>query len=241
MPTPLEDMRIIARRFQSLNLPYAFVGGAIVPVLMDNPALTEFRPTKDVDIVVQVITLVDYYQLEDRLRAMDFAHDTSEGAPICRWKVEGCTVDIMPVEGRFLGLASRWFPEALDNATTKDLGENVFALVITPPFFLATKLAAFADRGKGDFASSHDLEDVITLIDGRAGIIREVAAASPAARDYIAQTILGFLASPDFLDALPGHFPLDPVAGPRRQIVLERLKRLSQLTADNSGITEHEI
>ena len=56
MPTPLESMRIVARRLEPLNIPFAFLGGAAVCLLVDHPELTEFRPTKDVE---DVLTLVD--------------------------------------------------------------------------------------------------------------------------------------------------------------------------------------
>ena len=46
MPTPLESMRIVARRLEPLNIPFAFLGGAAVCLLVDHPELTEFRPTK---------------------------------------------------------------------------------------------------------------------------------------------------------------------------------------------------
>ena len=39
--------------------------------------------------------------------------------------------------------------------------------------FFATKQVAFADRGGGDYRASHDLEDLITVIDGRAHIVAE--------------------------------------------------------------------
>jgi hypothetical protein len=54
MPTPLESMRIVARRLEPLNTPFAFLGGAAVCLLVDHPELTEFRPTKDVDVIVEV-------------------------------------------------------------------------------------------------------------------------------------------------------------------------------------------
>jgi len=50
-----------------------------------------------------------------------------------------------------------------------------------PACFLATKLEAFADRGRGDFLG-HDLEDVIAVIDGRPSIEKEVESASPEIR-----------------------------------------------------------
>lgn len=50
--------------------------------------------------------------------------------------------------------------------------------LIRAPYFLATKLEAFAGRGEGDFQASHDLEDLVTVLDGRAGLLEEVRGAS---------------------------------------------------------------
>lgn len=63
--TTLESMRIVARHFNSLNLPYAFLGAAVLPLLINDPDLFEIRPTKDVDLAVKVVTLGEFYQLEE--------------------------------------------------------------------------------------------------------------------------------------------------------------------------------
>lgn len=41
------------------------------------------------------------------------------------------------------------------------------------PYFLATKIEAFKGRGRRDFWASHDLEDLIFVIDGRSTIVEE--------------------------------------------------------------------
>jgi hypothetical protein len=51
MPTPIESMRLVARRLVPLNVPFVFVGGAVMPLLVDQPELTDIRPTKDIDVV----------------------------------------------------------------------------------------------------------------------------------------------------------------------------------------------
>src|SRR5277367_2717134 len=124
MPTPIEAMRIVATRLQEIDVPFAFVGGAVVGTLVDHPELTEIRPTKDVDVIVEIATLIDYYALEELLRASGFQHDTTEGAPICRWIIDECRVDVMPTTSASLGINSKWFPEALATAQTRDLREN---------------------------------------------------------------------------------------------------------------------
>ena len=39
--------------------------------------------------------------------------------------------------------------------------------MVTAPYFMATKIEAFYGRGGDDFLGSHDMEDIITVIDGR--------------------------------------------------------------------------
>ena len=48
--------------------------------------------------------------------------------------------------------------------------------MITAPYFLATKIEAFESRGEGDFYGSHDLEEIITLLDGREFLFDEISA-----------------------------------------------------------------
>ena len=225
MPTPIEAMRIVAGRLQALDIPFAFVGGAVVAVLVDRPDLTEIRPTKDVDVIVEIATLVDYYALEERLRAAGFQHDTTEGAPICRWIIDDCRVDVMPTTSAPLGMNSKWFPEALATAQTKDLGEGHSAKVIPPALFLATKLEAFKDRGHGDYYASHDLEDIVTLVDGRASIVDDVAGSPESVRGFVGAGVREILSQPDFQDALPGH--LSALSRTRAPLVMERLQALA--------------
>jgi predicted nucleotidyltransferase len=225
MPTPIEEMRIVARKLAPLNLQFAFVGGAVMCLLVDDPQLTQFRPTKDVDVIVAVITYAEMVQLEDRLRRIGLVNDTSKGAPICRWIVDGCLVDIMPMESSNLGMNTRWFPEALKGATSKDLGDGCSARIVTPPLFLATKLEAFKDRGKGDYFMSHDLEDIITLVDGCGAIVREVNAAEARVKAFISQGFNEIIKHPDFRDSLPGHLP----ERMRIPLLLERLEAIAGL------------
>ncbi len=43
--------------------------------------------------------------------------------------------------------------------------------IVTPPYYIATKFEAFHGRGCEDFMASQDLEDVITLVNGRSTLI----------------------------------------------------------------------
>ena len=130
----IDSLHMVARYFNGLDIPYTFLGASVLPLLVDNPAVQEIRPTMDIDLSVQVVTLTALYELEERLRGLGFRHDTTEGAPICRWLVEGVTVDVMPTEAAVFGMASAWFYEAVKTATKMDLGEGARASHYTTLF-----------------------------------------------------------------------------------------------------------
>ena len=56
-----------------------FVGGATIELWATDPATPEFRPTEDVDAIVEITTLAAYYRFEDRLRAAGLVNVEEEG------------------------------------------------------------------------------------------------------------------------------------------------------------------
>jgi hypothetical protein len=132
----------------------------------------------------------------------------------------------MPTDGEFIGINTQWFSEALATARPKMiLGVNV--PLISPLAFIATKLAAFADRGNGDYYGSHDLEDIITVIDGRAAIVDEVTASPSAMRAFIAGRIREFVADDFFMESISGHLPADKASQRRLPGLREKLQRIA--------------
>ena len=101
----------------------------------------------------------------------------------------------MPTDEDVLEFSSPWCDGALKFAETVDIGE-VEINIINSPDFLATKLAAFHSRGKGDYLASHDLEDLIAVLDGRESVPAEVAAADLNVRIWIEEQSRFFLTSP---------------------------------------------
>lgn len=221
------SLQAVSQRLSKLEVPFAFLGGAVVPLLVDDPSLMEFRPTDDVDVIVEIVTLAGQYSLEEKLRLAGFRHDLSEGAPICRWRMDDCTVDIIPIDATVFGMNSRWFANALSAARPKNSGPGKDLRVVTAPYFLATKLEAFKDRGRGDYYGSHDLEDIVTVIDGISSIVEQVSGAEPDLHSYLSDHIRDLLANADFLDALPGH--VSPLSGgvKRAPIILQRLQAIA--------------
>ena len=64
----------------------------------------------------------------------------------------------------------------MKSSVIQRLSDDLAIRIVTGPFFIATKLEGFKGRGKGDFLGSHDLEDMISVVDGRATLVKEVRA-----------------------------------------------------------------
>ena len=79
----------------------------------------------------------------------------------------------MPVQPEVLGFSNRWYPYAVETAVPMDLGDGTTVRLVSAVAFVATKLEAFAGRGGGDFLGSHDLEDVLNIVDGREELAEE--------------------------------------------------------------------
>ena len=103
--------------------------------------------------------------------------------------------------------------------------------LIRAPVFLGTKLEAFGDRGAGDFLASHDLEDVLTIADGREELVAETRDAPAELRHYLADRFSALLGTAGFIQAIPGHLPGDPASQARAPALLRRLRVLAELPA----------
>jgi hypothetical protein len=229
MPPPnLAALRAVADQLDALGVDYAFLGGAIVNLLLDHPELSPARPTDDLDVLLEAVTARRYPDLEARLRSRGFQHDMRPGAPRCRWVMGNLTVDLMPAGGTFLGLNTAWFPEALATAAPCTFG-HVQLRLISPVAFLATKHVAFLDRGGNAYYVSHDLEDFITVIDGREHIAAEVTLAPAALRAHVVGAVRALVAAPAFVESLPGHLPSDTASQRRLPGLRRKLQAIAQL------------
>lgn len=215
-----------ARLMGDLADEVVFLGGAVAELLVSDPATPPMRPTLDIDVIVEVATLGEYYAFQDRLRTRGFCEALGETV-ICRFRRGPIVLDVMPTEPSILGFSNRWYRDAAGNAETM-LIDSVMIRCVNPVYFLATKLEAFHGRGGGDFMLSHDMEDIVSVIDGRDEIVVEVGAAEAGVRRYIAEQFGELLNNPDFLDALPGYLPGDAGSQRRLPLLLDRLKKMTE-------------
>jgi predicted nucleotidyltransferase len=214
-----------AARLNALLDEVVFVGGAILSLLITDPGAAPARSTIDVDVIAKIATYSEYYDFSERLRACGFAEDRRENAPVCRWVHGGLTLDAMPVED-ILGFCNLWYRGAFDTARQVVLPNGSQIRAITAPYFLGSKIEAFRGRGERDFYASHDLEDVVSVIDGRDSICEEIASAPVDLRDYLADAAKELLTEIRFRDALPGYLLPDPASQQRLGDVLRKLTEI---------------
>ena len=84
----------------------------------------------------------------------------------------------MPTREDILGFSNRWYALAIETAETRTVA-GLQVRIVTPALFVATKLEAFRGRGRGDMVTSHDLEDIVTVVDGRPELVNEIEAGTP--------------------------------------------------------------
>ena len=178
------------------------------------------------DAIAEISSYAEYAEFGQRLRVLGFSEDASEGAPLCRWVNSGRILDVMPLDEHILGFSNRWYRASMEAAITHPIHRDLEIRVVSAPYFLATKIEAFKGRGKGDFLTSHDLEDLIFVIDGRRTITEEVKAEAPFLREYLRTQIRGLLMTPEFMDAIPGYLLPDAASQTRIGMVVQRLGTL---------------
>lgn len=221
------DMVKVAQRLNSVELDFVFIGGGIIGFLIDDPLASPVRTTKDIDIVLDVVTDPGQIMLEDKLRSASFSHDMSDGAPYCRWILDNVKVDILSVKDKFSGANMRWLKETVASPLT--VNHQGFDLrIASAACFIAMKLEAFKDRGESDYFGSRDIEDIISVVDGRSTLIEEIVVADEKIKDFISKTINDLLEISDFIISVPGHLMPDPASQQRKTIVFERLKRMGK-------------
>ncbi|MBI2312884.1 MAG: hypothetical protein HYU77_10320 [Betaproteobacteria bacterium] len=220
-------VEIVAARLGTLRERVVFVGGCAAGLLITDPALPAIRVTEDVDVVVEVATLADYYRLEKEVAAAGFQRDLREGAPICRWRAGEAVLDLMPTDKGILGFANRWYPLVVRTARRAALPSGAQIRLIRAPLFVATKLEAFLDRGNDDVLMSHDLGDALAVIDGREELLAEFEDADAEVASFVGDMVAKLLATPKFASYLPGHLPGDEASQARLPELEAKLARLA--------------
>ncbi len=205
-----------------------FLGGASIVLWVTDPAAPAPRPTKDVDVVVEVASRAGFYAFEGRLRSLGFREDQEDGI-ICRWRHrdDDLILDAMPADAAILGFENRWQGASIPHADESVLPSGMKIRAAPPAYLLGTKIEAFNGRGGEDFLGSRDFGDMIALIDGREELPGEVQGSAPELSAYIASELKRLSAYPRFREGVSGALRADFASQARADaVVLPRIEKL---------------
>ncbi|MEL0635418.1 hypothetical protein V6259_01375 [Marinomonas sp. TI.3.20] len=227
-------LKQVALALDELRETVTFIGGCTTALLItDEFTVEQVRHTEDVDLIVSVMGYVEYNKLTDQLKSHGFieASRLEEDWPMCAMKLGDLRVDIMPddetIDGfsrTLLGFSNPWYKYAMESAIDYKLDETLTIKVVNSIAFVATKLEAYKCRGKQDPLASHDIEDLLNLIDGRESLATEIQNAPEGVKAYIAQEIQTLMKINDF-----GYAVQNITNGnqDREDIIYERLTAIS--------------
>lgn len=208
----------------------AFVGGCTTALMLTDVVSREsVRFTDDVDLIVHVLGGASWYALQAQLQQRGF-QVSPEDEVICRMRLAAggaspLIVDFMPDDQDILGFSNRWYADALRTAQDHALPDGTLIRLVTPVYFVATKLEAYRGRGNNDPIFSRDIEDLLTVVDGRESLVAELAAADPVLKQVVAEQLGELLPDTDF------EYAVQSTARGNAQREALLFKRLQALTS----------
>ncbi|MGK0379358.1 MAG: putative nucleotidyltransferase [Patiriisocius sp.] len=215
----------VAKALQELKEEIVFVGGAIISLYTDDPAADEIRPTQDVDMTLNIINLGHWEKIQTQLRQLGF-HSNPFGKAICSYLYKDIPVDIMAAEDGPMGPSNSWYKIGFENLQTVKVKDQEIK-ILSAPCYLATKFEAFNGRGT-DLRTSHDIEDIIYVLDNRINIVEEIKQDDPRIQDFLREQLNSISKKGMLSEVLIAH--IHPLIIAERMPIVE--EKINQITAN---------
>ncbi len=221
----LKVVEKVALALGELNDVVIYVGGAVVSLYVTDEGAEQPRPTKDIDISVQVSSYRQMDQLREKLANKKIYPAPTEKI-MYRYSLEDILIDFIPYEETPLGPTNRWLKPGFKKASSIKVGDAEIK-ILPVSLFLATKWEAFKNRG-GDPRMSHDFEDIIYVIDNNLSLVDDVFKAEKEVRTFLKQMSNEILTHPSAYEIIECH--INPyTAIERRKLVISKLEQIVNL------------
>lgn len=204
--TNIIRIKAVANILNQLDEEFVFVGGATVSLYGD-VSKAEARPTEDVDVIIELASYTGYAELDENLRKLGFENDIESGV-LCRYKVQGVIVDVMPTDASVIGFSNRWYADGFKFAKTIQL-DDLPIKIFTLPFFIASKIEAFKNRGQNNYLFSSDFEDIVYVLENNSNIASLMLESPQDVKQYLKQCFSDFLQDAEFEEGVSAH--LEPI------------------------------
>ncbi len=221
----IQAVERVATVLEEINKEVIYVGGAIVSLYATDNSAEQARPTKDIDISVQVSSYSQMEVLREKLAAKEIYPASSEKI-LYRYSYEDILIDYIPYEETPLGPTNRWLKPGFEIAYPIKIG-NIEIKILPVCMFLATKWEAFKGRGN-DPRVSHDFEDIIYIIDNNLNLLDDVNVANEDVLNYLIEMSSEILTHPSRNEIIECH--INPFTREERtKFVIEKLQKIVEL------------
>lgn len=137
----LKIVEKVATRLGEINNDVMYVGGAVVSLYVTDEGAELPRPTKDIDISVQISTYTQMDELREKLATKKIYPVPTETV-MYRYSYEDILIDFIPYEETSLGPTNSWLKPGFEKCYPVQVGE-VEIKILPVSLFLATKWEAF--------------------------------------------------------------------------------------------------
>lgn len=175
----------VAKALKELLDKMVFVGGAVVSLYADDAGADDVRPTKDVDMTVDLAGFSEWAKMQERLAELGFSPDPAEKI-ISRYRYQDVLVDIMPADVSAIIPFDILYKEGFKYSQNEKLPDGTTIRLLPVTYFLATKFSAFHDRAT-DPRTSKDFEDIIYVTDNCTYLQEEIRQADEKVKNYLKQ------------------------------------------------------
>jgi len=196
-----------AHRQLATLVPEPVYAGGVAVALLVPPGSAATCKTKDLDCLFEARSYSELEAVHEQLRGLGAQPDTREDAPSCRWVLSGLTVDILAPFEDAPGPVNEW--HSVDESATVlvRLESGATVRVLAPAYLLGSKVLAFRSPYRsdaGDWFSSKDYEDIVTLLDGL-DFESQLDHAPAELRAFVRGFLVEVIESDDARWAMEGH------------------------------------
>lgn len=210
-----------------MNEQVIYVGGAVVSLYVNDPAAADVRPTKDLDISLSIATQSELENIRQELTLKGFIQ-SAEDDVVCRFRYQDIKVDVMNTREIGWAPANPWFEPGFMSKEQRNIDtENIWILPM--PYFLASKFTAFNNRGSTDPRTSHDLEDIVYILDNRIDISDQLKLTPLDVKPFLREQFGSILKDRLKSEAVMSHIPF-PFRNERYERIINCLKEFNRLS-----------
>ncbi len=172
---------------------------------------------------MQIVSLIQLESIRESLVKKGF-RQTAEDNIVCRFRYDDIKVDVMSTKAIGWAPANPWFAPGFKKSESVVV-EDQQIKILPISYFLASKFAAFNDRGVRDPRTSHDFEDIVYILDNRLDIVDQLQKSTKDVKKYLTDNLQKILDDRVMQEAVYGNLFYE-TRNDRYQRIIESIKRL---------------